>query len=122
MDFEFRRDLEGNFKVSLDDYNHALFATWLNDELIGNPSRARYLLNQLTQLESKQIPDYIDTGKQLYLTADQYEVVIRVNDDTDLTEIDLPDEILVLEEHSSEAGCGLVDFIRLIQALLDFID
>ncbi|MFK4750971.1 YacL family protein [Oceanobacter antarcticus] len=119
MDYEFW--FEGNKPAARLDEEHSLIGNWLTDEIGDDLKHLRALITTAELLQSGGLRDYRWQGKETILQMTQHEVDISSNALMFDEDLDLEDESLTLHDYDLTAGCGLEDFIELMQAWKEFI-
>ncbi|MDO6681772.1 MULTISPECIES: YacL family protein [unclassified Oceanobacter] len=118
MDYEFW--FEGNKPVARLDEEHSLLSHWLTDEIGDDLKHLRALITTAELLQSGGLRDYRWQGKETILKMTQHEVDLASNTLLYDEDLDL-EEDLILHDYDLTTGCGLEDFIELLQAWKEFI-
>ncbi|KPU82252.1 hypothetical protein JI57_04305 [Psychromonas sp. PRT-SC03] len=120
MEFEFRKDYitqKVSIKTSMD---HEAFATWLEMEgqsLVWVQS----LLLIIKQLQTRQRTEYKLVGSEFTLQLSPEEAVVtnhRLHENEELPDFE---EDLSFYNLEIESGCGLEDFLNLLNSWCEFI-
>lgn len=117
MDFEFRRDIYGNYQAQF-SMGHEVLGRWLIDELGSDAVTISSLLIMIERLESKKCWEHNLVGRELLLNMNQDGVEVRVALLDDLTG-DASNELNHYDQESFSC-CGLDDFRRLLEAWSEF--
>jgi len=119
MNYQFIRDLQGS-PVAEFEMGSETFAQWFTQELGTDQNKIEEIFNAIKQLESRQIKEFIMQGNDVNLLLDPDEVEVR----SKILDVDAPDEMpegTELYDQESIAGCGLEDFIRVLQSWSNFV-
>jgi len=118
MDYEFRRDLYGEYSAQF-SMGYEILGLWLVEELGKDSVLIEVLLLSVEQLQNRQRWEYRHSGREinLLMSVDGIEVHAALLDD----EFDeAPFELNHYDQESS-ASCGLDDFRRLLEAWRGFV-
>jgi hypothetical protein len=119
MNYQFIRDLQGS-PVAEFEMGSETFSQWFTQELGTDENKIAAVFNAIQQLESRQIKEFLLQGNDVSLLLDPYEVEAR----SKILDVDAPDELpegTELYDQESIAGCGLEDFIQVLQSWRDFV-
>jgi len=120
------------YQFSYDEYDrpladfsmeHQAIGYWLSSEVSNNLSLCEEILTVVEQLLAGRIQQREFSGQQFQLLLSSEEAEVRDQALADEKEYaqDLPDESLELYDEESQAGCGLEDFLELMQSWFEFI-
>ncbi len=119
MNYQFIRDLQGS-PVAQFDMGSEAFTLWFSEELGSDQSKIAAILTAIEQVQTEQIKEFVLEGMDINLSLDRYEVEVR----SKMLDIDAPDELpegAELYDQESIAGCGLEDFVRVLNSWKDFV-
>lgn len=119
MNYQFIRDQRGSPFAQF-DMGSETFSRWFSEELGNDQEKINAILEGIAQLQSEKIKKFALQGKEISLSLDAYEVEVR----SSILDIEAPDELpegTELYDQESMAGCGLEDFIGVLNSWNDFI-
>jgi uncharacterized protein YacL (UPF0231 family) len=119
MNYQFIRDQQGSPFAQF-DMGSETFSRWFSEELGNDQEKIDAILEGIGQLQSEKIKKFVLQGKEISLSLDSYEVEVR----SSILDIEAPDELpegTELYDQESIAGCGLEDFIGVLNSWNDFI-
>jgi uncharacterized protein YacL (UPF0231 family) len=119
MNYQFIRDIQGS-PIAQFDMGSEAFSGWFSDELGNDQKKIEVILEAIEQLQNKQIKMFVLEGNDINLSLDPYEVEVR----SKMLDIDAPKELpegAELYDQESISGCGLEDFIRVLNSWKDFV-
>ena len=118
MDYEFRRDIYGQYKARF-SMGHETLVLWLTEELKTDTLLISTLLNEIEKLQNKQCWEYCHSGHEFTLTMNQDGIEVRATL-LDESADEAPEELSHYDQES-QAGCGLDDFRHLLEAWKQFM-
>lgn len=122
MDYQFIRDPISGYSIRISQ-EHEIIATWITEELGTNKQTVADFYHTLKSLENTMTHDFMLKGREISLSVLDYDVTIKANslyhDNHELAQYE--EDHLSLDTSTLEGGCGLEDFIQVIQGWLDFI-
>jgi len=119
MNYQFIRDPLGSPTAQF-DMGSEIFSTWFSEELGTDQGKIAAVLEAVQQLQNKQIKEYVLEGNDVNLKLDADEVEVR----SKILDIDAPSELpegTELYDQECISGCGLEDFISVLNLWCDFI-
>lgn len=119
MNYQFIRDQQGS-PVAEFDMGSETFSQWFTQELGTDQHKIETIFKAIQALRSRQINEFVQQGNEINLLLDPDEVEVR----SKILDIQAPDELpegTQLYDQESIAGCGLEDFIRVLQSWSDFV-
>jgi uncharacterized protein YacL (UPF0231 family) len=119
MNYQFMRDLDGEPRAEF-DMGCETFGLWFNEELGSNVAKIHSVQQGIEQVLSKTLKEYKLAGNDIDLALDSDEVEVR----SKTLDIELDDELpegTEAYDQESMAGCGLEDFIRVLNSWHDFV-
>lgn len=119
MNYKFRHDINGK-PVAHFEMGGETFSRWFTDELSNDTTKISEILKAIDRLSSKQIKEFNLPGKDISLHIDVDEVEVRSKD----LDYNAPDELpegTELYDQESLSGCGLEDFLTVLESWQDFI-
>ena len=115
MEFQFQTDVTGQ-PIAKCGIESEAFGDWLGNDLGADRPQIRALLDIVEKLLAKKLLHYQLIGKEYTLDFEDEEVLITLNHHQTSHE-----EFAQEYDLNISAGCGLVDFQRLLQEWKHFI-
>jgi len=119
MNYQFIRDQQGS-PVAEFNMGSETFSQWFTQELSTDHHKIEAIFKAIQELKSQQIKEFVLQGNEISLLLDPDEVEVR----SKILDIQAPDELpegTQLYDQESISGCGLEDFIRVLQSWSDFV-
>jgi len=119
MNYQFIRDQQGS-PVAEFDMGSETFSQCFTQELGTDQHKIEGIFNAIQELQSRQIKEFVLQGNEINLLLDPDEVEVR----SKILDLEAPEELpegTQFYDQESIAGCGLEDFIRVLQSWSDFV-
>ncbi|MCF2948388.1 YacL family protein [Paraglaciecola aquimarina] len=109
MEFQFRKGITG-LPLAKCDLECEAFGDWLSHDLGTDRAKIKDLLEIVEQLLNKRLAHYELSGKEYYLTFEDDEVLLSLNNNQTTV-----DEFAEDYDPDESTGCGLIDFKHLLE-------